>query len=561
MRHKIDDLERIIEVNNIDIIGITETWLDSSIGNGEIHIPGFSLHRLDRSGHRGGGVCIICRLYCRDSIPARPRCDLETDSTELAWLEIGSKKKFLFGCIYRPPHQPQSYWDELDSALSQADFRSQDRLICGDFNVDLTPGVRDTAHHDGLFDLCVAHELRWEASGTTRIGFRTPPSTLDLILLPTGFAQATCQVTDVPFSDHSLVSCVIDVQIASVPRVICECRNLNKIDGQEFRRDIAAAPFARVRDFTDVDDMWKFWLDLFMQILDSHAPLRSRRPRKKQSVPWMNETLLHLISRRRKLHRAYIRQNRCAEAYAHFRDARAKAHDYNRTLKSAYFLRQCELHSSDSRKMWKVINTVTGRQSNKLDPFCSAKEIGHVFNEIVTDNTRPPCLGTKLAPTSTADSTPLSSFDCVEEEKVRSLLARICPSKATGSDGVPGTLLKLCVDILAPSLTVIINQSLRTGTVPSLMKVANICPLHKGGDRVEPRNYRPVSLLPVVSKVLERVVADQLNKFLATRDVLPCEQFAYRRHHSTEDALTIAAERFLASRDFSQVSAAAFIDL
>ena len=297
-------------------------------------------------------------------------------------------------------------------------------------------------------------------------------------------------VVDVPFSDHSLVKCDLKTDVGFTPRPVRESRNLRKIDINAFRQDISSRPFDRVHDLSEVNDMWEFWLEQFLSALDSHAPLCRRRPRNKKSVPWMNAELLRLIARRRKFHKAYIRQSRSAEAYALFSRARAEAHNFNRQLKSEYFLNQCSMHSRDPRQMWRVMNTVTGRQRKSTDPACSTHSIAQVFQEIVTDQTRPGTLGLNLGPSPSA--TPFSVFCPIQEEKVELLLNKINPSKATGSDGVPGMLLKACADLLAPSLTAIINTSLATGCVPSLMKIAHVSPLHKGGDPSEPKNYRPV---------------------------------------------------------------------
>ena len=463
--------------------------------------------------------------------------------------------------MYRPPQACLEFWDQVDEVLSCAAFRSHEKILCGDFNVDATEGVARTTHYDALRELCAAHDLKFDVAGTTRIGFRSPPSTLDLILTSAGSSTAASnlQVVDIPFSDHSLVRCDLKVDITCMPRRLQESRNLAKINIEKFRQDLGHQPLARVREFSDVNDMWSFWLTQFMSVLDDHAPLHCRRPRKKRTVPWMNADLLRLIALRRRLHRSYIRQNRSAEAYALFKAARAEANQYNRRLKSEYFLHQCTLHSNDSKRMWHVINTVTGRTRNRVDPGCSVHAIAAVYHEIVPDTTRPTNLNVDLGPSPTQPL--LKSFSPVPEEKVLTLLRQIKTTKATGSDGVPGMLLKICADIIAPSLTHIINTSLATGCIPSSMKIANISPLHKGGDRLEPKNYRPVSLLPIVSKILERIVHEQVEDYLQQHSLLPCTQFAYRRQHSTEDVRTIASERLLAARDCHMVSAAVFVDL
>ena len=104
------------------------------------------------------------------------------------------------------------------------------------------------------------------------------------------------------------------------------------------------------------------------------------------------------------------------------------------------------------------------------------------------------------------------------------------------------SLLQMHADILATSLTLLFNKSLREGQFPTAMKVGKILPLFKAGDPNQPKNYRPVSLLPKVSKVLECIVHKQLPQYLNTNNFLPTRQFGYRHQHSTADALVLAVE-------------------
>ena len=141
------------------------------------------------------------------------------------------------------------------------------------------------------------------------------------------------------------------------------------------------------------------------------------------------------------------------------------------------------------------------------------------------------------------------------------MLKSIDCSKATGSDGVPGSVLKACSDLLAPSLTALFNCSITSGVFPEKMKLAHISPLYKGGDSTQAKNYRPVALLSIISKLLERIVYEQLNSYLQLWDILPDQQYAYRKQRSTEDALTVAIDRLYAARDDKKYSASVFIDL
>ena len=104
-------------------------------------------------------------------------------------------------------------------------------------------------------------------------------------------------------------------------------------------------------------------------------------------------------------------------------------------------------------------------------------------------------------------------------------LGSLDTSKATGSDGIPAFLLKSCADLLAPSLTLIFNASLAVGSMPDGMKLAHVTPVFKAGNPQDPGNYRPVSLLPIVSKLLERIVHRQLTSYLDKENLYPPCQF------------------------------------
>ena len=155
----------------------------------------------------------------------------------------------------------------------------------------------------------------------------------------------------------------------------------------------------------------------------------------------------------------------------------------------------------------------------------------------------------------------MCQFSPVSVQMVQNLLQNIDSRKATGADGIPGLLLKKCAPILAPSLTAIFTASLAAGELPQAFKQADITPVYKSGDRETASNYRPISLLPIVSKLLEKIVSTQLKAFLASNNLLPEIQFAYCANHSTEDALAFIVNRLLLERDCGKATGLVFVDL
>ena len=115
----------------------------------------------------------------------------------------------------------------------------------------------------------------------------------------------------------------------------------------------------------------------------------------------------------------------------------------------------------------------------------------------------------------------------------------LSPTKLCTLDPIPTFILKEAIDVLFPFLTAMVNASLREGCLPASQKRAIIAPLLKKPslDAGELKNYRPVSNLLFMSKVVERIVAEQLVKYLQANDLMPRLQSAYRRRHSTETAL------------------------
>ena len=116
-------------------------------------------------------------------------------------------------------------------------------------------------------------------------------------------------------------------------------------------------------------------------------------------------------------------------------------------------------------------------------------------------------------------------------------------------------------EVIAEPLTLIYNHSLYTGTVPLAWKRSNVTPVHKGGDAKNPGNFRPISVVPIVAKVLEKLVADQLGLFLESRHLLHDLQGAYRHGRSSEHILLYTVDTIIQALDNGDSVCAAFLDL
>ena len=152
-------------------------------------------------------------------------------------------------------------------------------------------------------------------------------------------------------------------------------------------------------------------------------------------------------------------------------------------------------------------------------------------------------------------------FGGVSEAFVERELKKLKRNKSTGIDDLPPGMLKDLASVIAKPISYIINLSLRTGQVPTDWKIARVVPVHKSGSTTDVNNYRPISVLPVISKIMERAVHRQLMDYLERNRLLSDKQFGYRSKRSTELATALFIDSIRRSGDNGLLSGAVYLDL
>ena len=241
-----------------------------------------------------------------------------------------------------------------------------------------------------------------------------------------------------------------------------------------------------------------------------------------------------------------------------------------RKAKLQYFEGLSEQSGRNPRKAWKEVSRLLGSGSKcgisalRTDAGLLTKkgdiaeEFGKYFSSIVGG------LDGECSSAGVCSGLPVCEqkfkFGRVEEEDVLALLRGLDPNKATGVDGVSAKIIRVAASGISGSLTSLFNYSLECGMMPSEWKSAHITPVPKGGDSELVKNYRPVSVLPVVAKVFERLVHRQLYEFLQLNNVLQQCQFGFRQGHSTQDVLVDVVEELRKAVDEDMVAGAVFLD-
>ena len=268
----------------------------------------------------------------------------------------------------------------------------------------------------------------------------------------------------------------------------------------------------------------------------------------------MNRELLTLINKKNDKYRDWKSTNNDVEyevKKVNFKTFEKIVKDNIRAAKREYYFKTFTSQKNDIKKTWKTIDETLNRRKNKSKfpsefivnnrSIADQKEIADQFNIFFSN------IGSTLSDSieindSTLDFTDYLNnptqhhfnFNTITESETLSIINKLKSKNSSGKDEISNKLLKSIKDEIAKPLTIIINQSLKTGVFPDALKIAKVKPLYKKGDNFCLNNYRPISLLPTISKIFERVMFTQLYSYLNANNLLSEQQYGFRSQHSTE---------------------------
>ena len=553
---KIEELKLIAKKSRAAVIGITESWLDSSVEDIEIEIPGYNIHRRDRDRH-GGGVC----LYIKSNLPFNPRRDQEVEGLEAAWVEIllPKTRPIAIGVCYRPPKQ-QNFYELLEkSCNSGLGLTENECILMGDFNTDILKNNNKSILGKALANFNQMYGLTQLVNEPTRIS-ATSESILDLLMVSDPDKICQSGVLCVGFSDHNLIFCTR--KITRIPinnHKSIRVRSMKRYSKESFVQLLAEQDWSSVLGNYNIEESWSNFKTIFLNILNTLAPLKEVRV-KQRTAPWINGEILELIRHRDK-HLTKFKRTKNHSDYEQFLCYRNIVNHKINEAKSNYFANAVSENQNQPAKLWKTLknmgcSTKSHKKSSNIglvidnnicfDKFKVANHFNNFFTTIAQSLVdKLPAGSGRYGPSHVEQYYRLKGviknmfrLNSVHRDMVYRHLINLKDSKSTGLDSLPAKFVKDGATVVADPITHIINLSLGTGLIPVDMKMARVVPLHKKNNKTETGNYRPVSVLGVISKILERVVYNQVYDYLSHNNLLYNLQSGFRPSFSTDTCLT-----------------------
>ena len=566
VKKKLDDLK--VEAAHYDIVTLSETLLTKDIKNDDILIENFfPPFRRDRQDGGWGGVAI----YVRNTLFCKERPDLAVNDLEAIWIETKIKQEtLLVGSFYRPPSARVHYWTLVEESIKKAMSTPHKFIILGDLNSDYINKPTENTHLPNIIN---SNNLLQFIREYTRITDETK-SCIDMIITPCRNLVDSVEVLPEINSDHKVICAKLKTKIKRVTSFKRQFINYSKLNVDKLQARLRNIDFEKIVDEHDLDTSAELFSEKMFETVQLCIPIRIVTMRD-NSAPWINEYILYLRADKNRIHLLAKRID-TPEQWAMFRNIRNFYTNEIRKRKQEYITdldeQICDSEKFGTKNWWKLVNNFLKNKdmnSDTIPPITDPENVNNIIYENVDkancfnryfksqstvpnadDNPPPIPMGNTVMPPIT-----------LSVPEVENIIKNLESNKAVGPDLIHNKIIKAASPVISKALTSLFNKSLSEGHFPSCWKIAHVTPIHKKESKSICSNYRPISLLSCVGKVLEKCIQKRVFHFLKENNIInPC-QSGFIPKDSTIYQLLNIYDDFCRSYDDEVSTEAIFFDI
>lgn len=558
---KIDELDTLLSSFgfSFDVIMLTETWHRQ--GQDIFKMTGYNSFHQNRIAKKGGGLLLMTKRTLNCEV-----IEEFTQTTEDFEILALICKETVYCVLYRPPAGSVSvFLSFMETFFGWINDNRLKLVLGGDVNINMLNETSTQRQFQSLLD---SNALINTITTPTRF---TPDSAslIDIFVTNMEERNLLSGVIGVNISDHLPIFLLTEnmkTTIATKHTSSTTFQDINPFTLETFRNELSMITWETVFNATDPNEAYDNFLSLFKSVYH-RCFVRKALPLKRARKPWITPHLLKLIKKKDALYARFIRTKN-ADDLRDFKTLRNTVTSCLRQAKRAYLF---NLFNAEIMKktdvLWKRLNNVLGRQQEHAQCTelilngapSSGAQLANAFNAffVSLDNSSYNARILDYMPPSNCSSAFLSPTDA--DEIFRTFLS-FHNSKACDSDDIQIRPVKYTLDITCPVLQHVYNLAFEKGIFPTRMQLAKVSVIFKGGDRNELANYRPISILPVFSKGLEKLISERMSSFCEKHNIITNSQFGFRKHLSTESALLTQKEIILQAIENKLVTLGVFVD-
>lgn len=459
------------------------------------------------------------------------------------------KRNILILGVYRPPQSKSAWFENFNDLLLEVSTLGK-TIIMGDLNANiLNPTVSPAKE---LLNSLASANTKITSFEPTRIT-ATTATCLDLIAIDEHLQCLSYEVVNIALSDHLPVTARINSGQNEPIKPILK-RSFNKVDFLSLGQQVMNIQLGNSNQ-NEPNLMLENWQRAFTGLIDQVAPLKNY-PMRKSKSPWITNEIRKLIEDRDMLS---AQLKKAPSSIVIFEaTALAKRRVKSRIKREAKNQGKEAFRSEKPEDAWKFIKLATYTEKESSELTVGLPALNEHFATVVNSNNPNP----NVAPPLSCETETGFSFELLSCESVERAISMINSKTASGHDGLQAFVLKQLASAISPNITVIFNSSLVHHIFPTDWKHANITAIYKNkGSKNDPANYRPISVIPILARIFEKLVATQLYNYCEMNRVIPDEQFGFRCKSSCETALISATTDWLQAIDNGMYVGALLVDL
>ena len=565
---KISLLEAYIAVHDFDIIFLSETFLDSDHlrDDPRLQLEGYVMRRSDHSSNsKRGGVCI----YYKEHLPFVRRDDLEC-LNECIVGEIRTKgSKCFVTCLYRSPSQ---------TATEMNDFLSGFEQICSDISLE-SPNCSIV-----IGDLNAKSKNWWPDGGDNTCGIElfalsTSFGYSQLIKEPTNFESTGSSCIDLIFANqanlvvesgvhpslckqchHQIIYAKLSFKIFLPPTYEREVWHYSRARIDLIRRSIEMFDWTGTfRNMHCINDKVDLFNNVLANIFSNFIPHETVKC-SYRDPPWMTQEIKKVLRKKNRLYKKYIAsgKNNFANELSHLSDLVSDLID---KTKSKYFSdlgKRMNDPLTAPKTYWSLLRRLMNKVKIPVIPPLLINGIfetdfekkAGVFNSFFAEQCNIVENGSTLPAFAFKTEKRLNSVSFSSSDILR-IIKGLNPNKAHGHENISVKMIKLCGDSIIHPLKLLFETAIEMGHFPNSWKKGNIVPVHKKESKNLVKNYRPISLLPIFGKIFEKILYDNLYRYLQQNKLLNENQSGFRKGDSCVSQLLAITHEIYKSFDGS----------
>ena len=562
---------------NTDLLCLSETWLHDSFSDAILTFHGKKLYRWDRAKGRDNGVtklrggglaCYLDSSLAATSELITPLC-VTTPDIELLTLKVSGKvlKIRYVLTVYRPPDGDiDSFFHILENILLLDNINNKEIWIVGDFNIDyLRRTHKNTKKAIEFARVYGLRQLIKEATHLT--GFTK--SCIDLMFTNACHVSNSGVLDDV-VSDHYPIFACIKKKRETKSYTWVHARTYTAYHKLNFQGLLSNVNWDKVFLLENPNEIWSSILEEINSILQTMCPIKNIRVTNHKPF-WLSHHILECISDRNDLY-AKAKKSNDHNDLIRARLARNATNKLINGAKEEFIKDSLEANRSDPKKFWRIINSTIIKNGSSCEHInlknaegtsLTLEESCNYMNDYLVsigESLEDEFSGTQYTPTSDYNIHPMLSRYMITQEDVIAGLKEIDKSKGSGIDFLPTFIIKDAFIIIPIVIAHLMNQSLKTGIFPDSWALAAITPIPKAGDPSAVCNWRPISILPLPGKLLEKICTRFLLMELDINSILSPYQFGFRAGLSTSHAIFYYVKNIIDGINSKKITAAVYLD-